>query len=235
MGTKTPSKGQRAARTLTHGQRILLRRLAAHAADWIRAGRRDDLDGLAAILGCFLRLAVLGAGAYGVWLLVRRWPAVLWVVVPVWCWAAIRSIPHPVAKEDGSRVDAEENEGGEAPLPLGPDATRPSPRDVCEAVWRVGTPHAHLAVLADELGTTTDLLREVLTAQGIPVEPVRMQGRGSSTGVKGHHFPAPATPSEGVVAAGQPANNNTNNVTVTRHASGAQITVTPAGQTTEAA
>ncbi|TXS36940.1 hypothetical protein [Streptomyces sp. OR43] len=84
---------QRRARTLTAGQRVLVRRLAERAAAWVRAGRRDDLDGVAAILGCALRLVLLGAGAYGAWWLIRRWPVVLWAAVPLWCWAAIRAIP----------------------------------------------------------------------------------------------------------------------------------------------
>lgn len=219
MATETAM--QRRARTLTHGQRLLLRRLTARAAAWVRAGRRDDLDGVAAILGCIVRAAVLAAGAYGAWLLIRRWPAVLWLAVPVWCWAAIRAIP----------TQAEQpNEDGEEPAPA---AEQPPPlalQEVREAVSRVGTPHAHLAVLAEALGTTAERVREVLAEHHIPVEPVRMRGRGTSTGVKAGHFPAPAAAPGPVVAAGQPANNNSNNTTVRHHAGGAHITVTPARQ-----
>ncbi|WP_098892257.1 hypothetical protein [Streptomyces sp. or3] len=214
---------QRRARTLTHGQRLLLRRLTARAAAWVRAGRRDDLDGVAAILGCILRLAVLAAGAYGAWLLIRRWPSVLWLAVPVWCWAAIRAIP----KED--KQPGDEEDSGPAPTAEEGPAL-PTLQDVRDAVSRVGTPHAHLAVLAEALGTTTDRVREVLAEHHIPVEPVRMRGRGSSTGVKADHFPAPAAAPDGVVVAGQPANNNTNNTTTVHHAGGAHITVTPARQ-----
>ncbi|MFD8710388.1 hypothetical protein ACFV07_07925 [Streptomyces anulatus] len=215
---------QRRARTLTHGQRLLLRRLTARAAAWVRAGRRDDLDGVAAVLGCVLRLAVLAAGAYGAWLLIRRWPSVLWVAVPVWCWAAIRAIPTEAEQPS-------EGEEGSGPAPAAEQAPPlPTLQDVRDAVSRVGTPHAHLAVLAEELGTTTDRVREVLADHHIPVEPVRMRGRGTSTGVKAGRFPAPATAPDGVVAAGQPANNNTNSTTVQSHAGGAHITVTPARQ-----
>ncbi|MFJ9234135.1 hypothetical protein ACIRJ3_04010 [Streptomyces anulatus] len=225
-----PTAMQRRARTLTHGQRLLLRRLTARAAAWVRAGRRDDLDGIAAILGCIVRLAVLAAGAYGAWLLIRRWPAVLWIAVPVWCWAAIRSIPTETAQQpQDEESDSEPAPAAEQAPPL------PTLQDVREAVSRVGTPHAHLAVLAEALGTTTDRVREVLAEHTIPVEPVRMRGRGSSTGVKADHFPAPAAAPESVVAAGQPANNNTNNTRVESHAGGAHITVTPARQDTTAA
>ncbi|MFD8407191.1 hypothetical protein ACFV1G_21200 [Streptomyces anulatus] len=223
-----PTAMQRRARTLTHGQRLLLRRLTARAAAWVRAGRRDDLDGVAAILGCVVRLAVLAAGAYGAWLLIRRWPAVLWIAVPVWCWAAIRSIP-AIPKETAEQAKGEEE--GSEPTPAAEQAlVLPTLQDVRDAVSRVGTPHAHLAVLAEALGTTTDRMREVLAEHDIPVEPVRMRGRGSSTGVKADRFPASAAAPETVVAAGQPANNNTNNTTVQHHAGGAHITVTPARQ-----
>ncbi|MER6103607.1 hypothetical protein ABT115_15115 [Streptomyces sp. NPDC001832] len=93
MAELETTKRQRAARTLTAGQRYLIRNLAERAAEWVRAGRRDDLDGVAAILGCILRLVLLAAGAYGTWWLLRRWPAILWAAVPLWCWAAIRAIP----------------------------------------------------------------------------------------------------------------------------------------------
>ncbi|MET9701695.1 hypothetical protein [Streptomyces griseus] len=223
-----PTAMQRGARTLTHGQRLLLHRISRRAAAWVRAGRRDDLDGLAAVLGCLLRAALILAGAYGAWLLIRRWPAALWLLVPLWCWASIRAIPTQAVKPD-------EDDDREEPAPA---ANQPPPltlQEVREAVSRVGTPHAHLAVLADALGTTTDRVREVLAEHHIPVEPVRMRGRGTSTGVKAGHFPAPAAAPEGVVVAGQPANNNTNNTTVQHHAGGAHITVTPARQDTTAA
>ena len=49
----------------------------------------------------------------------------------------------------------------------------------------------------------------------VPVEPVRMQGRGTSTGVKGgpaaHQAIAPRPEDVAVVGAGQPGNNNSNN------------------------
>ncbi|MEV6074937.1 hypothetical protein AB0L80_07500 [Streptomyces sp. NPDC052069] len=225
-----PTAMQRHARTLTHGQRLLLRRLTARAAAWVRAGRRDDLDGVAAILGCVVRLAVLAAGAYGTWLLIRRWPAVLWFAVPVWCWAAIRAIPQETAEQPG---EDDEDSGSASAAEQGPPL--PTLQEVRDAVSRVGTPHAHLAVLAEALGTTTDRVREVLAEHHIPVEPVRMRGRGTSTGVKAGRFPAPAAAPEAVVAAGQPDNNNTNNTTTVHHAGGARITVTPARQDTTAA
>ncbi|WP_420169021.1 hypothetical protein [Streptomyces violaceoruber] len=203
-----PTAMQRGARTLTHGQRLLLRRLAARAAAWVRAGRRDDLDGLAAVLGCLLRAVLLLAGAYGAWWALRRWPAALWVLVPLWCWAAVRAIPKAEPEQPAEVPVEADDEPDPAPAPGPP---MPTLTDLSDTVSRVGTPHAHLAVIAEALDTTTDQVREALTQHGIPVEPVRMRGRGSSTGVKGDHFPAPAAPSATVVAAGQPNNNNANN------------------------
>lgn len=83
----------------------------------------------------------------------------------------------------------------------------PTFHELCESLARVGTPHAHIAVLAHDLGTTPERVREALEACGVPVEAVRMQGRGSSTGVKGGSLPTPRS----VVAAGQPADNDNNN------------------------
>ncbi|MFE4691244.1 hypothetical protein ACFRH6_14440 [Streptomyces sp. NPDC056749] len=170
-----------------------------------------------------------------------RW--LLWPAATVWIITSYR-IGHPnwTPKTTTPADDSTEPEQGEGQqnaeaeqTTATPDAPLPSPLDVCGAVWRVGTPHAHLAVLAEELDTTTDRVREVLATKGIPIEPVRMRGRGSSTGVKASHFPTPAAPSDGVVAAGQPTNNDNNNVRVERHANGAHITVTPGRQDVNAA
>jgi hypothetical protein len=87
----------------------------------------------------------------------------------------------------------------------------PTFHELCESLARVGTPHAHIAVLAHDLGTTPERVREALDACGVQVEAVRMQGRGSSTGVKGDALPTPRSTLGGVVGAGQPANNDNNN------------------------
>jgi hypothetical protein len=86
----------------------------------------------------------------------------------------------------------------------------PTFHELCESLARVGTPHAHIAVLAHDLGTTPERVREALDACGVQVEAVRMQGRGSSTGVKGDALPTPRSTPGGVVGAGQPANDNNN-------------------------
>lgn len=105
--------------------------------------------------------------------------------------------------------------------------------ELAVAMHEIGAPHAHISALADHLKTTPARVREGCSLAGVPVAGgVRMKKRGVSTGVKAAHFPplpSPAvTPSEGVVVAGQGATTTATGPTVTRSASGAQITVTPA-------
>jgi hypothetical protein len=104
----------------------------------------------------------------------------------------------------------------------------PTFHELCESRARVGTPHAHIAVLAHDLGTTPERVREALDACGVQVEGVRMQGRGSSTGVKGDALPTPRSTLGGVVGAGQPANNDNNNASAATPEKG--LRVEPIGQ-----
>ena len=176
MTEPEPTKAQRAARTLTHGQRILVRRLADRAAAWVRAGRRDDLDGLAAILGCILRLVALTAGAYGVWLLVRRWPNVLWVAVPLWCWAAVRALP----KEESEQAPQTEpeTEPREAVLRLLYDALGDRPAMHLSEVLQYLQKQGH----GEDLKVTS--LRKRLEALHIPVElKLKVGGKGPTRGI----------------------------------------------------
>ncbi|MFF7879128.1 hypothetical protein ACFZDM_33445 [Streptomyces californicus] len=182
-----PTAMQRGARTLTHGQRLLLRRLAARAAAWVRAGRRDDLDGIAAILGCVVRLAVLVAGTYGAWLLIRRWPAALWALVPLWCWAAVRAIPtdpQPAAEEPPT---AEETA-----------AHREQLLDLIRTL--IGDrPGVHLSTLLDHLqkhgqaeGWEVGDLRDRLAALQVPVRrSVKVAGK-VANGVHRDDLPQPS-------------------------------------------
>ncbi|MFE9300545.1 hypothetical protein [Streptomyces sp. NPDC006856] len=160
-----PTAMQRSARTLTHGQRLLLRRIATRAAAWVRAGRRDDLTGLAAILGCILRAVLLAAGAYGAWWAIRRWPAVLWLLVPLWCWAAIRSIPKAAPEAPAEDPPAVEETA----------AQREQLLDLIRTL--VGDrPGVHLSTLLDHLqkhgqaeGWEVGDLKDRLTALQVPV------------------------------------------------------------------
>ncbi|PJN31319.1 hypothetical protein CG717_16265 [Streptomyces sp. CB02613] len=183
-----PTAMQRRARTLTHGQRLLLHRIGHRAAAWVRAGRRDDLHGLAAILGCILRAAILAAGAYGAWLAIRRWPAVLWLLVPLWCWAAIRALPKAVPEP------AEE----EPPAAEDTAAQREQLLDLIRTL--IGDrPGVHLAALLKHLqdhgqweGREVADIRTHLTALQVPVRrSVKVAGR-VAYGVHRDDLPQPS-------------------------------------------
>ncbi|CAM5590087.1 hypothetical protein [Streptomyces purpurascens] len=71
-----------------------------HRADaltaWVRAGRRDDLDGWRAALGPLMRLILLGALAYSAWAIVRALPWLMWLLAGWWiraAWRASRDTP----------------------------------------------------------------------------------------------------------------------------------------------
>ncbi|MFG2670837.1 hypothetical protein [Streptomyces sp. NPDC048445] len=190
MGQPEATAMQRRARTLTAGQRILIRRLTERTAAWVRAGRRTDLDGIAAVLGCILRLVVLGAGAYGAWWLVRRWPVLLWAAVPLWCWAAIRAIP---AAED------EEQAPEEPPQPAARDAVILLLHEVLG-----DRPAMHLSEVLQHLqakGHGKDWkvadLRARLEALGIPIEMKLKVGRkGPTRGIVRAALPPLSQPEE---------------------------------------
>ncbi|MEU6070548.1 hypothetical protein ABZ864_40445 [Streptomyces sp. NPDC047082] len=125
---------------------------------------------------------------------------------------AVKAAP-AVEESEPDKADEEQlpEDADEEPAHLEERPTLPTRGELGEALARVGTPHAHIAVLAHDLGTTPEQVRETLDRCGVAVTDVRMRGRGVSTGIKGGSLPAPQTPSEGVVGAGQPANNNDNN------------------------
>lgn len=198
MATIEPTKAQRAARTLTAGQRILIRRLAERAAAWVRAGRRDDLDGIAAILGCILRLVLLGAGAYGAWWLLRRWPVILWAAVPLWCWAAIRAIP---AAEDEERTPEE------PPQPAARDAVILLLHEVLgdRPAVHLSEVLQHLQAKGQGKGWKVQHLRARMEALGIPVEPkVKVGRKGPTRGVLKAALP-PLSQPEGAEASPAPS------------------------------
>ncbi|MFE4535670.1 hypothetical protein ACFRKB_11380 [Streptomyces scopuliridis] len=104
---------QTLARRLWDGSSIQARRLADAVTAWIRKGRRDDLNGVAAVLGCILRALLVLAGLWLLWRVIRAMPALLWLIVPVWCWKAVRATPPsseaPAAEPDLPEDDAEDH------------------------------------------------------------------------------------------------------------------------------
>ncbi|MFD3917331.1 hypothetical protein [Streptomyces sp. NPDC058603] len=87
------SRLQSLARRVWDGSSLQARRLVDAVTAWIRQGRRDDLSGVAAILGCILRALLVLVGIWLLWRLIRAMPALLWLIVPVWCWKAVRAAP----------------------------------------------------------------------------------------------------------------------------------------------
>jgi hypothetical protein len=86
----------RIADQLARGSATLWQRRADALTAWVRAGRRDDLDGWRAALGPLVRLVLLGVLAYVVWAIVRAWPWLMWLLAGWWiraAWKASRETP----------------------------------------------------------------------------------------------------------------------------------------------
>ncbi|MEU8671393.1 hypothetical protein AB0C71_31415 [Streptomyces anulatus] len=167
------------AQRLATGSSILVARIGARTAAWIRAGRRDDLTGLAAALGCILRAVLVAAGAYLLWRIIRAAPALLWALVPAWCWAALRAAPREAAEHSSEEA---------------PEGAAPDPRDtVLRLLYEAlgDRPSMYLSDLLQHLqkkghGTawTVADLRTRLEALSIPVEMrLKTGGRGASRGI----------------------------------------------------
>lgn len=193
MSTQTPTgtPAQRRARTLVAGQRILVRRLAERAAAWVRAGRRDDLAGVAAVLGCVLRLVVLGGAAYGAWWLVRRWPVILWAAVPLWLWAAVRALGHGEDTAEEPHVPAADTTAQQEQLhALVRDLISDRPG------VHLSTLLAHLQQHGQGEGWTVSDLKARLPRLGVPVRRSVKVGKKVATGVHRDDLPTPS-PAEG--------------------------------------
>lgn len=83
------------AERLWTGSGILARRIRRRITTWIAAGRRPDLTGWQAILGCIMRAALVLLAGYLLARIVRALPVVLWLLAPAWLIAAYRSVPKP--------------------------------------------------------------------------------------------------------------------------------------------
>ncbi|MEU2180089.1 hypothetical protein [Streptomyces thermolilacinus] len=192
---------QAAAQRLTHGTNQLTQRLGERATAWVRAGRRDDLEGWRAILGCVVRAALLAGGLWLLWRAVRAVPALMLLLVPVGVAAAWRA-GHP----QRTPVATAPRPSGEHPVDV----------DLAAAVRAAAGPHsgAHLTAIAAHLAKTTGrpwdvaAVRAACTAAGITTAQVRM-GTGPkavTTGVRLKDLPASSpAPAVGVVVAGQGA------------------------------
>ncbi|MFD7016102.1 hypothetical protein [Streptomyces sp. NPDC059928] len=204
------SRLNRAASRLANGATVLARRLVDRASAWVRAGRREDLTGWQASIGCWVRLALLIAGLWILWRIVRAAPALLWGIAPVLgiaAWRAGRPPRKPAAPAAAEVPEPVE----EQPVSTVSDA------EFVELVRRCIGPRSgvHLAVLPELLSQFTGeawsaaRVRASLAAAGVAVSgSVRMGSRGVSTGVRLDALPCPAptppvAPPRDVVPAGQ--------------------------------
>lgn len=179
------------------GSRVLADRLAARSAAWVARGRRHDLTGWRAALGCWLRVAALGFGVYLLWRLVRAVPNLMWLLTAWWTAAAWRAGKTPAEVADEEQEEA----------PVGPPE-RPS-GDVraatVEWIWqRIGDAqgvhlrdllaHAQAHGMFEDLDVTT--FRSHLARRDIPVRNrCRVRGLGVTVGIHRDDLQPPATTS----------------------------------------
>ncbi|MFE4874773.1 hypothetical protein [Streptomyces sp. NPDC056682] len=205
------SRLNRAASRLANGATVLARRLVDRASAWVRAGRREDLTGWQASIGCWVRLALLIAGLWILWRIVRAAPAVLWGIAPalgIAAWRAGRPPRKPAAPAAAA---------AEVPEPVEEEpVTTLSNAEFVDLVRRCIGPKngVHLAVLPGLLGELTGeawsaaRVRASLAAAGVAVSGSVRMGSRVSTGVRLDALPClapatPVTPPVGVVPAGQ--------------------------------
>lgn len=144
---------------------LLSRRIRRRLAAWIRRGRRTDLTGWTAMLGCIVRAGLLLLAAYIAVRIVRALPAVLWLATPIWCVLAYRAAPAP--KDTTAAADE-------------PPATAPLTPPAAFARWLLKTigdrPGIHLYELYPAMrqldgheGLDDTALRAALRTLGVPV------------------------------------------------------------------
>ncbi|WP_318202948.1 hypothetical protein [Streptomyces sp. SCL15-4] len=166
------SRLARPAERLATGSVTVTRRLGRRAAAWVKRGYRYDLTGFAAVIGCWVRAALLVLGLYLLWRLVRAAPTLLWLLCGAWvvaAWRASKSPSEPAA---------------DTPVELDASAVRTMLLDLMgegDAV-HLRTVLAHLHGLDLARGWTVSDLRVRLEALGITVHPkVKVAGSKSPT------------------------------------------------------
>jgi hypothetical protein len=178
------------ATRLAAGSVAVARRLGDRVFAWVRRGRREDLDGWRAALGCWLRLIVLVLGVYLLYRLVRAVPVLLWLFSASWTIAAWRA---------GKAVlDASEDTDGDSPE----EALQGSPAEVVrglllEVMGDADTVHlnavlAHLQKRGQWEGRTVTDLRARLTLLDIPHDRSVKVGRVPTWGVRRRDLQAPS-------------------------------------------
>ncbi|WP_416975645.1 hypothetical protein [Streptomyces sp. 4F14] len=179
------SRLARPAARLAAGSAALARSLGVRAAAWVARGRRHDLTGWRAALGCWARLALLTLGGYLLWRLVRAVPGVMWLLTGAWMVTAWRA-GRPPAEETPANTP---QQPGEAVRALLLDLLGDAP------AIHLRTVLAYLQEQGQWEGRTVGDLRAHLEALGIPVHP-KVKAPGSKAPTRGVRradlTPAPA-------------------------------------------
>jgi hypothetical protein len=161
----------RAAQRLADGSRIVYEQRTAALTAWVKAGRREDLDGWRAALGPLLRLAVLAAAACVAYAVVRAIPWLMWLLTAWLVRSAWRAAPAAQPATDAPPAEA-------------PDEPDPGPVLALLAEVLEGRPAVHLSEVLTHLqkqgqgeGWKVADLRARFEALGIPVDPkVKVSG-----------------------------------------------------------
>lgn len=165
----------RTADRLAHGSTAVARRLAVRTASWVACGRRGDLTGWRASLGCWARLIILALGLYLLWRLIRAVPALLWLLSATWLAASWRAGRPPAEAPAASPSGAPAEAVRRLLLEVMGDASAVHLRTVL----------AHLQEQGQWEGRTVADLRAHLEALNIPVHPkVKAPGGGPTRGVR---------------------------------------------------
>jgi len=154
----------RAADRLAAGAAAVARHRIARTETWIARGRRHDLTGWRAALGCWVRIGLLAVGLYLLWRLVRAVPTLLWLLAAVWTAAAWR------AGKPATVSPAETDDGAPAAPPG--EAVR---RLLLDVMANADTVHlrtvlAHLQEHGQWEGRTVAQLRVHLERLDVPVD-----------------------------------------------------------------
>lgn len=187
------SRLARPADRLATGSIALARRLGTRTAAWVARGRRHDLTGWRAALGCWLRLGLLTLGLYALWRLVRAVPNLLWLLTGWWTiasWRAGKPAPKaaPAKAVEGLDVEAVRT----LLLTLMGTGSAVHLRTVLAHLQQ------HPPTAALTASWTIADLGSRLKALGIPVDPkVKAAGKGPTRGVRRADLPpSPTAPQE---------------------------------------
>ncbi|PWG13908.1 hypothetical protein DF268_08555 [Streptomyces sp. V2] len=173
------SRLARPAARLSAGSAVLARRLGARTAAWVARGRRHDLTGWRAALGCWARLALLTLGGYLLWRFVRAVPNLMWIITGAWTIAAWRA-----GRTTSPEAPAEA--GSASPTAVPGEAVRRLLLDLMGDADRLhlATALTHLQEHGQWEGRTVTDLRAHLARLGIPHDRHVKVGRVPTWGVR---------------------------------------------------